>query len=96
MVPFLLLTPAHSAAPHFLRGSMSDGCETTDRRCVVLSLALIPVVWFLGGLVQRALVSLSIGNGLSRRRTSQHTHTTTIGGGDVGVTPNVLRLVQED
>ena len=48
MVPFLLPTPAHGTALRFPRGKMSDGCETTDN-CVVLSLALILVVKFLGG-----------------------------------------------
>ena len=76
MVPFLLPTPAHGTAPCFPRGKMSDGCKTMVY-CVVLSLALILVVKFLGrgGHIQQALESLSIGNGLSRQRTSQHTHT---------------------
>jgi hypothetical protein len=44
-------------------------------KCVILSLALILVVKFLGGggTSSGLVASLSIGNGLSRRRTSQHT-----------------------
>jgi hypothetical protein len=56
---------------------MSGGCEMTNsNNGVILILALILVVTFLGrgGHVERALASLSIRNGLSRRRTSQHTY----------------------
>jgi hypothetical protein len=69
--------PRHTLfASRFLRGRMSGGCKATDsNNGVILSLALILVVKFLGGggHVERALVSLRIRGGLSRRRTSQHT-----------------------
>ena len=57
---------------------MSGGCKATDsNNSVILSLALILVLKFLGGggHVKQALESLNIRNGLSCQRTSQHTHT---------------------